>query len=255
MQEIQAKNILLTGASSGIGAALARAYAQKGTQLFLSGRNEERLNAVAKDAREKGATVFVHVVDVTDAAAMNAWITEIDEAHRLDLVIANAGISAGTGGGEESPAQNAAIFATNVHGVFNTVQPIVPRMRARGCGQVAIMASLAGFRGLPGAASYVASKAAVRVYGEALRGELAAHGVKVNVICPGFVQTPLTSVNKFRMPFVMSAERAADVIKKGLAQNRSRIAFPWPLASIIWLIAALPPAWTDALLASLPRKE
>lgn len=250
------KNILITGASSGLGEALAQAYAQDaGTRLFLSGRDETRLKDVAAFAEAMGAQVFTKVVDVRDAPAMAAWILEVDMAYPLDLVIANAGISAGTGGGQESPAQNAAIFATNVHGVFNTVQPVIPRMKTRGWGQIALMSSLAGFRGVPGAPSYMASKAAVRVYGESLRGELAPFGVNVNVICPGFVQTPMTEVNDFKMPFLMKAGRAAQIIKKGLARNKARLAFPWRFAALVWFVAALPPSWTDPLLTRLPRKE
>jgi len=248
------RTILITGASRGLGAALALSYAAPGVTLYLSGRNESRLNEVAGQATQKGAEAKIKIIDVTDKVAMADWIAGADAAQPLDLVIANAAISAGTGGGAESVAQNAAIFATNVQGVFNTVHPIEGRMRARGCGQIAIMASLAGFRGIPGAPSYAASKAAVRVYGEALRGELASQGVQVNVICPGFVKTPMTEVNKFPMPFVMQAERAAQIIKRGLAANKARIAFPKPMVTLVWLIAALPPGWTDMLLAHLPRK-
>lgn len=248
------KNILITGASSGLGAALADAYAGQGTHLFLSGRNEDRLKQVAERVAQKGAQPHIKCVDVTDGAGMKAWIGEVDAAYPLDLVIANAGISAGTGKGNESEAQNAAIFTTNVQGVFNTIHPIIPAMKKRGHGQIAIMSSLAGFLGVPGAPSYAASKAAVRIYGEALRVELAPHGVMVNVICPGFVQTPLTDVNDFKMPFLLRAEPAAWIIKRGLAQNRARIAFPWRFATLVWLVAALPLSWTAALFARLPRK-
>jgi len=249
------KNILITGGSSGLGAALAVEYAAPDVTLYLTGRDEARLQACAHKVEAKGGRALIQIIDVTDEAAMAAWIERIDAAHPLDLVIANAGLSAGTGKGTESKEQNASIFATNVHGVFNTLHPVLPRMKARGYGQIAIMSSLAGFRGIPGAPSYAAGKAAVRIYGEALRGELAPEGLKVNVICPGFVKTPMTEVNNFPMPFLIGAERAARIIKSGLAKNKARIAFPWPMAALVWLLAALPPACTDVLLRNLPRKE
>lgn len=251
----QAKNILITGASSGLGAALALHYAGPDVTLFLSGRDQKRLEAVAQEVRQRGARVEAKILDVTDKAAMAAWLVGVDERAPLDLVIANAGISAGTGGGEETPAQSEAILATNLQGVLNTVHPLIPRMTARRQGQLALMSSLAGFRGLAGAPSYMASKAAVRVYGESLRGELAAHGVKVNVICPGFVRTPMTGANGFPMPFLMEADEAARIMAKGLAANKPRITFPWRLAALVWLMAALPPAWIDGLLSRLPRKK
>ncbi|HAX91303.1 MAG TPA: short-chain dehydrogenase, partial [Rhodospirillaceae bacterium] len=246
------ENVLITGASSGLGAALALAFAQGGTTLFLSGRDEERLKSVAKEAEECGARVVTKTLDVTDAAAMEAWVRECNEAAALDLVIANAGISAGTGGGEETPEQAAAIFATNLGGVLNTVQPVAALMKKRGFGQIAIMSSLAGFRGLAGAPSYCASKAAVRVYGESLRDELAAYGVIVSVICPGFVETPMTGKNGFPMPFLMKPDKAAQIMKRGLEKGAARIAFPWRLSALVWLIAALPPSLTEKILTRLP---
>ncbi|MEO5372954.1 MAG: SDR family NAD(P)-dependent oxidoreductase [Alphaproteobacteria bacterium] len=250
------RSILLTGASSGIGAALARAYAGPGVTLALGGRDAGRLEAVAADCRRRGATVVTTEVDVTAAKDMTAWIEAADAAQPLDLVIANAGISAGTGGaGGEAAAQTRAIFAVNVDGVLNTVLPVIPLMRQRGRGQIAIMSSIAGFRGLPGAPAYSASKAAVKVWGEGLRGWLAGDGIAVSVICPGYIETPMTAVNQFPMPFLMSPERAAAHIRRGLAGNRGRIAFPWPMVVAIWLAASLPVALTDPLLRRLPTKR
>lgn len=248
------KYILITGASSGLGAALARAYARRGVVLFLLGRDEARLQACLEKVEALGAKGSIKVLDVTDGPALRAWIEQTDKAYPLDLIIANAGISAGTGKGEEGEEQSKSIFATNLHGVLNTVFPVLPLMKKRRRGQIAIMSSLAGFRGIPGAPSYAASKAAVRVYGEALRVEMAPFGIEVNVICPGFVQTPMTAVNDFHMPFLLSDDKAATIMKRGLEANKARIAFPLPMAFIIWLIAALPVALTDWLFAKLPKK-
>lgn len=247
------KSILITGASSGIGAALARLYAAPGITLTLGGRDARRLNEVAGECRDMGAAVDAASVDVTDSEATARWVTAADDAAPLDLVIANAGVSGGTLGGE-SLDQATAIFATNLDGVIHTVHPAADRMCARRSGQIAIMSSLASFRGLPGAPAYSASKAAVRSYGEALRGNLHRHNVGVTVICPGFVRTPLTDVNRFPMPLLMEAERAAWLIRRGLARNRARIAFPLRLYALAWLLGALPPSWTDRTLRRLPEK-
>lgn len=248
------RSLLLTGASSGIGRALAVAYAAPGMTLFLGGRHSGRLEAVAAECRAKGAEVDARCLDVADRAAVKAWVEEADGVAPLDLVIANAGISAGTGGGGESEEQVRRIFAVNVDGVVNTVMPALPMMRARRRGQVAVMSSLAGFVGFPGAPAYCASKAAVRLWGEALRGWLAPEGVQVSVICPGFVESPMTAVNTFPMPWLMPADRAARLIVRGLAANRPRIAFPWPMYALVRLLAAVPPGLLESITARLPKK-
>ncbi len=251
-------SILITGASSGIGAALALEFAGPGIRLALTGRDEARLSAVAGACRAAGAEPRVAVLDVREREPLAAWIAEVDRTTPLDLVIANAGVSAGTGGAGgdagETEAQTRRVLATNLDGVLNTVQPAVARMRPRGRGQIAIMTSMAAFRGFPGAPAYCASKAAVRVWGEALRGDLHGAGIGVSVICPGYVRSRITAVNDFPMPLLMDAERAARIIRRGLARNRPRIAFPWPLYAAVWLLSALPPGLTDPLLRRLPKK-
>lgn len=249
------RSILITGASSGLGAALAVAYAGAGVHLHLGARRADLLATVAQACRDLGAEVSVAVLDVTSAADTRAWVIRSNDQHPLDLVVANAGISGGTSGGSESDAQVRAIFAINVDGVLNTVLPAIPLMTASGRGQIAIMASLAGHRGFPSAPAYCGSKAAVKVWGEGLRGDLASHGIGVSVVMPGFVTTPMTDVNEFPMPFKMSAERAAGIIRHGLARNKARIAFPWPTAFIGWLLGALSPAITDRLVRAAPKKR
>jgi NADP-dependent 3-hydroxy acid dehydrogenase YdfG len=247
-------HILITGASSGLGAALALAYAAPGIRLSLHGRDAERLAAVADEAARRGAQVAPHIGDVTAADSMAAWIAACDATAPLDLIIANAGISAGTSGGPESPQQARRIFAVNVDGVVNTIQPALPLMMKRGRGQIALVSSLAGFRGLPGGPAYGASKAAVRVYGEALRPDALAAGVSVHVICPGFVRTPMTDVNKFRMPFLMEADAAASLVRERLAHGQARIAFPWPMYALVRLLALLPEPLMDWVALHVPRK-
>lgn len=250
-------HILITGASSGIGAALALRYSAPGIVLVLSGRNAERLEDVAAACRAKGAVVQDRVIDVQDQSKMAAWIAEADQHYPLDLVIANAGISGGTAGvmHHEPMDQVRRIFDINLYGVLNTIEPVIPLMIARGRGQVAIVSSLAGFRGWPGAPAYSASKGAVRFYGEALRGTLRHTGVAVNVVCPGFVVSRMTDANQFPMPFLMDTDKAASIIVRGLSKNKGRIAFPWPTHAVSWFMSVLPDWLVQNILIQLPKKQ
>lgn len=249
------RHILITGASSGIGAALARAYAGPEVVLSLTGRDRARLDEVAAACRTRGADADTAVMDVTDRTALAVWIKDRDGTLPLDVVIANAGISAGTGGSVESADQTRRIFAANIDGTVNTVLPAIEAMKPRRRGQIAIVSSLAGYRGMPGAPAYSASKGAIKLWGEGLRGALARDGVQVSVICPGFVMTGMTKVNRFPMPFLMTADRAAGIIVKGLQNGRGRISFPWPTATMAWIAATLPDALVDRLTRHLPSKE
>lgn len=249
------RRILITGASSGLGAALARAYANTDSMLLLLGRNRARLEEVAIECRHQGAVVETASIDVQDKALLHQWILQKDSDSPIDLVIANAGISGGTAGGMESDAQTRAIFSVNLDGVLNTLLPLIPRMQARRQGQIVLISSLAGFRGLPSSPAYSASKAAVRIYGEALRGLLMKDKVQVTVVSPGYIISPMTAVNDFPMPFIMTAKKAATLIQKRLAKNPARIAFPLPLFALIWLLSCLPPCLTDPLFARLPGKK
>jgi len=210
---------------------------------------------VAARCMERGATVRAAVVDVADRAAMADWLALVDRATPIDLCIANAGISGGTGRRGESEEQARRIFSVNVDGVLNTIHPLIGPMTERGRGQLALVSSLAGFRGYPGAPAYCASKAAVKSYGESLRLDLRGAGIEVSVICPGFVKSRITDRNRFPMPFLMNADRAAWIIKRGLERNRGRIAFPLPTYLMAWTIAVLPSALADMLLAHTPAKE
>lgn len=245
--------ILITGASSGIGAALARAYAAPGITLLLTARNEARLETVAAQCRTRGANVQTHCIDVREKEAFAQYIAAVDVLYPVELVIANAGISAGSFEGEALSRADE-VFAVNLQGVLNTLHPLLPRMIARGRGQVAIMSSLASIRALPSAPAYSASKAAVRFYGDALRGELKPHGVHVSVICPGWITTPLTAINDFPMPFLMAPERAARLIIHRLGQKKARIAFPGLLYGVLRILDALPLWVSDPLFARLPKK-
>lgn len=190
-------------------------------------------------------------IDVSDAVAMSSWVADCDTRQPVELVIANAGV-----GGERVIASSAGeplsvaydIVATNILGVANTIVPLLPRFVARGKGQIALMSSLAAFLGLPQAPLYSASKAAIRVYGQALRRLLAPKGINVTVICPGFVDTPMSVSLGRNRPFLWDTERAALRIIAGLERGEREIVFPWQLAVLTRLAGALPPSMLDALL-------
>lgn len=255
MEPAPLSGILITGASSGIGAALATLYAAPGTLLALTGRDAARLEDVAAICRSRGATVIARTVPVTDAAAMKAFIEEVTGQSRLELVIANAGVSGGFKGWDDFDSYVRAITSVNIDGVLNTVNPAIPIMVRQGGGQIAIMSSLAGFLAAPGAVPYSSSKHFARAYAEELRGRLAPEGIKVSAICPGFVVSRMTARNKFPMPFLMETEKAARIIRNGLARNQGRIAFPWPMLALVRLLGLLPYPLLDRLLRRAPRKD
>lgn len=243
-------HVLVTGASSGIGAALAQRYAGPGTRLTLTGRDRTRLDAVAQACRTRGAETAIAVCDVRDAEAMRSLLADADAQRPVAMVIANAGIGgeqviAGPAGEKAEIART--IFEVNVVGVANTIAPLLPHLVARGQGHIVIMSSLAAFVPLPEAPAYSASKAAVRAYGEALRRLLAPRNVRVSVVCPGFVDTPMSASLRGPRPLLWSAERAAEVIVAGLARGKSEICFPWQLLLIARLSAHLPPILVQRL--------
>lgn len=250
------KNILITGASSGIGEALAYNYAfKKVDNLFICGRNKERLEQVQKKCEELGTTTHFKILDVADIKATKNWIRSCNRKASLDLVFANAGISRGAKRGKETPEQTYDIFNVNINGVLNTVFPAIEIFRKKGKGQIAITSSIAGYRGLPTAPAYSASKACVKAWGEALRCQLTKENIEVSIICPGFVKSRITDQNTCKMPFFMEAEKAATIISKRLEKNIGLITFPWPMRIAISIIAALPNFMTDYILSKLPEKN
>ena len=248
---MQPKTILITGASSGIGRALALVYARQGVSLALIGRDGGRLDEVAAAARNKGADVSTGQLDARDQDAMAQWITAADGRRPFDLVIANAGITTGLAPGDiaEDPRAVRAVVGTNLLGVLNTVEPLIAPMCARGAGQIAFVGSIAGIRGLPYAPSYCATKAAVHAYSESLRGRIEARGVRVSLIIPGFVKTPLNDSIDAMKPLEITGAEAAILIQRGLQRGRAIIAFPKSLYLLAHLAGVLPVRLVDKVMA------
>jgi short-subunit dehydrogenase len=252
-------SVLITGASSGIGEAVALALAAPGVVLHLSGRDAGRLRAVADACQSRGATAMTEIVDVADQVAMAAWVAA---AGPLDLVVANAGISAGAGEkAPESPAQTRAIFATNLDGVLNTVLPAIQTMRAQpagagGCrGRIAVVASIAAFVPGSSAPAYCASKAAADSWTVATALGLRREGVAITSVCPGYIRTAMTARNRFPMPGLMDADRAAVIILRAVAAGRIRVVFPWWMGLAARAAGLVPPRMVGAVMARLPAKD
>lgn len=242
--------VLITGASSGLGAALARVYAGDGIVLFLGGRNADRLKAVADDCRQLGAVaVYTKIIDVRDAGAVSLWIKESHEIDALEVVIANAGVSRLSDSLSSSDIEHAYdIFCVNVLGVVNTIGSALEFMKALGRGHLVVISSMISFMGSPYAPAYSASKVAVRMYAECLSGHLCGTGVHVTAVCPGFIDTPMTVGHKFAMPFIMSADDAAVLIKRKLCLKNKPVVFAFP--KIMYLLIKL----TSLLPVSLLNK-
>ena len=225
------KNIMITGASSGIGRALALANASAGNTLLVMGRNAERLAKVAATITDKGATCEQGLVDIQDEAALRNSIQTFDAAHAIDLAFINAGIFDGRKEGQdlEGLETSLRVLDTNLKGALHTVHAVLPGMRARGSGHIVFVASLAGLTPLGGALGYSASKSAMVAYALGLKQVLHGTGIKVTAVCPGFIETPLADQHLGWQPFKMSADKAAQKIMRGIASNRAIVAFPFAL--------------------------
>jgi short-subunit dehydrogenase len=253
-------HIAITGASAGLGRALASAYARPGVVLALSGRDVQRLEECAQTCRALGAHVITATVDVRDAAAMQHWLDRFDAAYPIDLLIANAGAASTLGHLDdwEARERTAAIVDTNFYGAIHAALPVIDRMRTRCRGQIALISSLAALRGMAISPAYCASKAALKAWGDSVRPVLARDGIHVSVVLPGFVKTAMSDVFPGGKPFLWSAEKAAKVIQRKLASHRAEIAFPGPLALGMRLLTLLPASLADAILGRLsyqPREE
>jgi NAD(P)-dependent dehydrogenase (short-subunit alcohol dehydrogenase family) len=245
--------VFITGASSGIGAALAREYAARGAVLGLLGRRSEALHALPFAGDH-----HIYAVDVTDHAALAAAAFDfIAREGGADVVIACAGVSAGTL--TERPddlSRFAEIFAINVTATVATFAPFIETMkRDTGPRRLVAIGSVAGIRGMKGAGAYCASKSAVHTYAESLRLELQPHGIRVVTIAPGYIDTPMTRQNRFPMPFLMPVDRFAAAAARAIDAGASYRVIPWPMGIVAKVLRLLPNVLFDALFAHAPTKS
>jgi short-subunit dehydrogenase len=238
------KTVVITGATGAIGSALAREYAAAGTRLVLHGRRTDLLEELAARCRAAGAEVETHHFDLCDIAQTRRWAQAVEERHGIELLIANAGMNTNTGehGAGEDWQAVSDLIELNVKATLALVHAALPGMRRRGGGQIALMSSLAGYFGLPVTPAYSASKAALKAYGEALRGWLQPEGVRVNVVMPGYVDSAMCREMPGPKPFLWLPEKAAHAIRRGLERDQARISFPFPLNFGCWLLSVGHPA-------------
>ena len=246
------RSLLLTGASSGLGAALALSYAAPGITLALNGRDEARLEATAHACRDRGATVRTAALEIGEPGLIGEWVLASDDAAPLDLAIAAAGLSGGPQPGEITEGVRSASrqVATNLLGAMHVIEPLLPRMLARRGGHVAVISSVAGYRGLPYSPAYSASKAGIRAYGDGLRAALAPHGVACSVVVPGFFDSPMTDHFIGDKPFLIPLDRAAAIVRRGLDRRRGRIVFPRLLGLGLQATDLMPAFLGDMILRS-----
>lgn len=246
------KRVFITGASSGIGAALASSYAAQGAQLALLGRRCEALEAL-RDALPGDHRIYV--LDVRDRVALHEAARDFLSGGPVDIVVASAGISVGTLTEELDDFEVfQAVIATNLNATVATFEPFVASMRQRGNGRLVGIASVAGVRGLPGAGAYSASKAAVRAYCESLRVELRGSGVSVITLAPGFIKTPMTANNPYKMPFLMPVERFAQQAVRAIERSVSYKVIPWQMGWAGKLLRLVPDGLYDRIAARRERK-
>lgn len=245
--------MLITGATGGIGQALAKQYATPGCTLALHGRNAERLAQITGNCEQQGARVISAIFDIRDLDQLRRWINQVEAQAPIDLAIINAGITSNiretkTG---ESWATIEQVIDVNLKAALATVDAILPFMLKRRSGQIAFISSLSAYVGLPVTPTYCATKAALKAYGEALRGWLRPRGILISVVLPGFVESAMSDRFPAPKPFLQSPETAAHIIAKQLSLGRARISFPFPLNLSMWALSVLPPSWSERILKSL----
>ena len=241
MAQLRSANIWLTGASSGIGEALALELGRRGARLALSARRGEVLESLVHRIKSAGGDARAFPVDVTDIEALKTTQQAIrSELGPIDILIANAGTHIFSVPENFDSAEYLFLMDTNYGGMLRAIEAALPDMLCRGKGEIVGMASLAGFRGLPRAAAYGASKAAMIHFLESIRFHLKYNNIGVTIVNPGFVKTPLTDKNDFFMPFLTSPEKAARIICDGIERGRKEISFPIPFNWLLKLMRILP---------------
>lgn len=259
MKKIALK-VFITGASSGIGEALAKEYASQGALLGLVARRGELLEKLAAEIQTKFAKldskVRLYVADVRDEQALQLAVQQfIKEFGSPDIVIASAGVSIGTLTQYAEDIESfKAVMDINVVGVVNTFQPFIAHMIKEHHGQLVGFGSVAGIRGLPGAGAYSASKAAAIAYLESLRVEMQQHGITVTTIAPGYIRTPMTDINPYKMPFLMEVDVAAGKFAKAISAKRRFTVIPWQMGIVARVMRFIPPFLWDSIMRYAPHK-
>lgn len=246
--------VFITGASSGIGEALAVYYAARGATLGLASRRADALDGLKQ---RLGGHHACYALDVTDAPALHAAATDfIARIGVPDIVIASAGVSVGTlSEYEEDLTVLRRVMDINIFGTAATFSPFIPAIKAAGsAARLVGFGSVAGVRGLPGAEAYSASKAGLIAYLESLRLEMRPYGIKVVTIAPGYIETPMTAVNGYRMPFLMPVEQAAERFAAAIESGSTYVVIPWPMGIVAKILRLLPNWLYDRLFTSAPRK-
>lgn len=247
---------IITGASSGIGAELARQLAARGVAVGLTARRAERLNALAESIRREGGRASAEPADSADRAATHAAIRRLREAlGPIDLLIANAGVGVGISAVGFSAEAFEGMVRVNLLGAAYAIEAVLPEMLRRSSGQIVGVSSLAAYRGLPGSSGYCATKAGLSSLLEGLRPELRRKGIAVTTAHPGFVRTPMIEDSGDPQPFRWEVDRAARAILRGVAARRREVNFPWPMVAMLALVRHLPGWLSDRLLANRPVRD
>lgn len=250
------KHVVITGVTGGLGSALAKTYAEEGVHLSLLGRKMDELNSIAMTCQRLGATASCYDADVTETENLIALLNTIDDEKSVDLVIANAGIVnfLSQNNPEETWTQINHLLNVNLSGAIATVSPFVDRMKKRKAGQIALISSISAYHGMEVMPSYCASKAGLKAYGEALRALLYKDGVKVSVVLPGFIKSNMSNQFLCSKPFLLTADKAASMIKSGLEKNKPRITFPFFMSMGMKLLTLLPCDFSSFILRVLGYK-
>lgn len=250
------KHVVITGVTGGLGSAIAKTYAEKGVHLSLLGRKMDELNSIAVTCQRLGATASCYHADVTETDNLITLLNIIDDEKVVDLIVANAGIVnfLSQKNSEETWNEIRKLLAVNLSGAIATISPFIDRMKKRKGGQIALISSISAYHGMEVMPSYCASKAGLKAYGEALRALLCKDGVKVSVVLPGFIKSNMSNQFLCSKPFLITADKAASIIKSGLEKNKPRIIFPFFMSIGMKLLTLLPCDFSNFILRMLGYK-
>jgi short-subunit dehydrogenase len=249
-------HVLITGASSGIGRALALEFARQGHPVGLVARRAEALESLAKEVRSAGGSAELATADVGDETALTAAVASLEASlGPVEILVANAGISRKVTASRLHLADLALVMDVNYLGAIRAAAAVLPGMLERGRGQLVVVSSVAAFRGLPGSGAYSASKAAISNFWEALRGEVRDAGIACTTVHPGYIDTPMTRKNKYPMPFLMDVDVAARKMVRGIQARKAQVNLPWQMIAFMTLVRYLPDWLYDRIMGGFTRSH